>query len=195
MEDTSIGISLRIINKCRDGLHGIGRDVQFKALYVEEKARRFKRLQGFLKDRPNDGTITHALHGQFHEHLDDILAWCAGTGFVFFFIDPTGWKNVVELPVLGPLLKRPNSELLINFMYDFVSRTVPQPEFRDDMQRIFGTVPDAALMGPDERETHLMKLYREQIKSVSPAYGGQPRTICGRCSTPRKTALCTTWST
>lgn len=178
MEDTSIGISLRIINKCREGLHGISQDVQFKALYVEENARRFKRLQGFLKDRPDDGTITHALHGQFHEHLDDILTWCAGTGFVFFFIDPTGWKNVVELPILGPLLRRPNSELLINFMYDFVSRTVPQPEFSDDMQRIFGTVPNAALMVPDERETHLMKLYREQIKSVSPAYGGQPRTIC-----------------
>jgi three-Cys-motif partner protein len=178
MEDTSIGISLKIINKCREGLRVIGKDVQFKALYVEEKVRRFNRLQAFLKDRPADETITHALRGQFHELIDDILAWCGGSGFVFFFIDPTGWKNVVELQTLGRLLSRRNSELLINFMYDFLSRTVPQQVFRDDIQRIFGTVPDAAQMAPDEREAHLMKLYCEQIKSISPANGGQPRTVC-----------------
>lgn len=178
MDDTSIGISLKIINKCREGLRGLGRNVQFKALYIEEKSRSFKRLKGFLEDRPDDGTVTHALHGQFHKLIDDILAWCDNGSFVFFFIDPTGWKNVVELPILDPLLRRPNSEFLINVMYDFLSRTVPQPEFQDDMERIFGSVPDAALMAPDEREALLMRLYREQIKSVSPARDGQPRVIC-----------------
>lgn len=178
MEDTSIGISLRIINKCREGLRGIGRDVQFKALYIEGKQRRFNKLQAFLQNRPADGTDTHALHGQFHELRDDILTWCGRTGFVFFFIDPTGWKNAIELPILGPLLRRPNSEFLVNVMYDFLSRTVPQPEFRDDMQRIFGTVPDTDLMSPDEREAYLVKLYREQIKSVSPARDSQSRAIC-----------------
>lgn len=178
MEGTSIGLSLKIIDKCRAGLRSIGKERLFKALFVEEKARRFNRLQAFLKDRPADGTITHAMHGQFHDLRQDILNWCGNSGFVFFFIDPTGWKNAVELPTLGPLLQRPNSELLINFMYDFVSRTVPQPEFSDDMERIFGIVPDAASMAPDEREAHLMRLYCEQIKSVSPVIGGQPRTIC-----------------
>ena len=178
MEDTSIGISLKIIDKCRDGLRSIGKERLFKALFVEEKVRRFRRLQTFLKDRPADGTITHAMHGQFHDLRQDILNWCGNSGFVFFFIDPTGWKNVIELPTLDPLLRRPNTEFLINVMYDFLSRTVPQPEFSEDMRRIFGAVPNAAIMAPDEREAHLMRLYCEQIKSVSPVFGGQPRTIC-----------------
>jgi three-Cys-motif partner protein len=76
LADTSIAISLNIINKCREALRKIGKDVQFRALFVEKKPRRFKKLQEYLAARPVDGTATHALHGMFHELRLEILAWC-----------------------------------------------------------------------------------------------------------------------
>lgn len=178
LEDTSIVISLNLICKCREALQKIGKNVQFRALYVEEKPRRFKNLQAYITARPADGTVTNALQGKFHELHQEILDWCGSDSFVFFFIDPTGWKNVVELPTLELLLKRPNSEFLINFMYDFLSRTVPQPEFQEDMERIFGLVPDTEGMTPKEREAYLLELYRNNLMSISPASDGQPRTVC-----------------
>jgi three-Cys-motif partner protein len=45
LEDTSIAVSLDIICKCRDGLRRIGRDVSFKALFVEEKNKPFQILE------------------------------------------------------------------------------------------------------------------------------------------------------
>lgn len=186
LEDTSIVISLNLINKCREALRKIGKEVQFRALYVEEKPRRFKVLQAHLAARPADGTATHALQGKFHELLQEILAWCGSDSFVFFFIDPTGWKNVVELPTLTPLLKRPNSEFLINFMYDFLSRTVPQPEFQEDMRAIFGAVPETQGMSPEEREVHLVSLYRNNLKRVTPGGKELPRAACVKVQKPTR---------
>ncbi len=47
----------------------------------------------------------------------------------FSFIDPTGWKNVVEIDTLLPLLQRRHSEYLINFMFDFILRAHNQELF------------------------------------------------------------------
>lgn len=184
LEDTSIVISLNLINRCRKALQKLNPQIQFRALYIEEKPRRFKNLQAYLATRPNDGTATHALQGKFHDLRQEILFWCGTDSFVFFFIDPTGWKNVVELPTLEPLLKRPNSEFLINFMYDFLSRTVPQPEFQADMESIFGVMPNTNGMSPEERETYLVSLYRNNIKKVIPGGKEQPRTACVKVLKP-----------
>ena len=176
MEDTSIAVSLNIIRKCRDGLSHMGHNVRFKALFVEEKKKSFRLLDSYLESRKGDGIETAAKHGEFHKLIPNILDWCQDDSFVFFFVDPTGWKGAVELPTLRPLLERPNSELLINFMYDFLSRTVPQEVFREDMERIFGIVPDTDGMEPDEREAHLLALYRSNLKRVTPAGRERPRT-------------------
>lgn len=186
LEDTSIVISLNLINRCREALRKIDKDVQFRALYIEEKPIRFKALQAYLAARPEDGTVTHALQGKFHDLLQEILSWCGTDSFVFFFIDPTGWKNVVELPTLTPLLRRPNSEFLINFMYDFLSRTVPQPEFQADMKAIFGILPDTQGMAPEEREAHLISLYRNNLKQVTPGGRERPRTACVTVQKPTR---------
>jgi three-Cys-motif partner protein len=183
LEDTSIARSLNIIKKCREGLFKIGKIVRFRALFVEQNARAFLRLQSYLTDQCTDGIETHALKGSFHELRVELLDWCGPGGFAFFFVDPTGWKDV-KIPTLTPLLRRPNSEFLINFMYDFVSRTAPQPSFQDDMRGIFGQAPDTDGMSPEERERYLLSLYRANLKRISPTGGGQPRTAYVRVLKP-----------
>lgn len=184
--DTSIARSLDIIKKCRNGLQRMGRDVRFRALFIEQNSKSFQKLEDYLAGRKNEGTEIKALNGSFHELIPEILAWCDPRDFVFFFIDPKGWKNAVELPTLAPLLRRPDSEFLINFMYDFLSRTVPQEIFKEDMRRIFGTIPDVQGMTPGQREAFLLSLYRNNLKQVLPVDGWQPRTASVKVLKPTK---------
>lgn len=174
--DTSIGISLNIMQKCRDALNTRGIKVQFRALYVEKRKRAFKKLQSFLVAQGEEGISASALKGDFYDLRQDILDWCGARDFVFFFIDPKGWKRVIEIPTLRPLLLRKNSELLINFMYDFVLRTHGQTEFATDMEAIFGQVPDTNGLSSKSRERHLINLYRENLKSHLKSGAGKPRS-------------------
>lgn len=184
--DTSIARSLDIIKKCRDGLLEKNKNVRFRALFIEQNSKSFQKLEDYLASRKDEGTEVKALNGSFHELIPEILAWCDPRDFVFFFIDPKGWKNAVELPILTPLLKRPNSEFLINFMYDFLSRTVPQELFKEDISRIFGTISDVQGMTPGQREDYLLTLYRDNLKQILPDGGKKPRTVSVKVLKPTK---------
>lgn len=177
LRDTSIGISIEIIRKCQEGLRSIGKNVTFQALFIEKDKKAFKKLETYLSESAPSDVITVALNGEFYDLRTNILEWCGPVDFTFFFIDPQGWKNVIEVPTLEPLLKRPNSEFLINFMYDFLLRTHTQKSFQDEMRAIFGYVPDTKDMTPQEKEAYLIKLYRTQLKQIAPARGSRPRTV------------------
>ena len=178
LEDTSIVVSLEIIRKCREGLLERGHPVHFKAIFVEKDAKAFAKLNSYLADRNNDAIETAALHGEFFHLQQELLRHCGDNSFAFFFVDPTGWKEAIELSTLAPLLQRPNSEFLINFMYDFLLRTHTQETFAADMRKIFGEIPDTAGMTPEIRESLLIRLYRNHLKTVVPIRGGKPRTAC-----------------
>ena len=51
-------------------------------------------------------------------------------------------------------------------MYDFLLRTHTQKAFRDDMEAIFGEVPDTSGMQPKERGNYLIKQYKGCLKSI-----------------------------
>ena len=68
--------------------------------------------------QPNSRTLVSAVSGefshlcrQFYEHAKS---------FAFVFIDPKGWR--IDIDALAPLLRRPNTEILFNFMFDFINR-------------------------------------------------------------------------
>jgi three-Cys-motif partner protein len=177
LRDTSIGISLKIIRKSREGLKEMGKDVAFHALFIEKDKIAFKKLQNHLASFQQAGIATSAFPGDFFELRDLILDWCGSNDFTFFFVDPKGWKNVVEIPTLTPLLRRPNSEFLINFMYDFLLRTHTQESFREDMQAIFGELPDTEGLTPEGKEEYLISLYRKRLKEIPPSWGSKPRAV------------------
>ena len=178
LSDTSIGISLEIMRRCRNAFIKIGRNVPtFRALYIEKSPRSFKRLQAFLQE-PREGIETCAMRGNFADLKQDILDWCGPEAFTFFFIDPKGWKDI-SMPKLRPLLERPNSEFLINLMYDFVNRAVSQAQFAEEMQELFGEdVSDvlAAATSPQDRESRLVRLYQRRLRAAVPTTGERPHT-------------------
>lgn len=177
LQDTSIGIALRIIRKCREGLLKAGHNVTFHALFIEKDKKSFEKLQDYLATIPQQEVMTKALPGDFFDLREPILQWCGANDFTFFFIDPKGWKKVIEIPTLAPLLHRQNSEFLINFMYDFLVRTHTQELFQEDMRAIFGRVPDTEGMTPEEKEAYLLSLYRKRLKEIVPAKDGRPRSV------------------
>lgn len=175
LSDTSIGISLQTMNKCLSSLQKLNPNIRFRALFVEKNPNSFQRLENYL-DSLATPVETACLNGEFYNLRHKILDWCGST-FTFFFIDPLGWKDIIEVPTLQPFLERPNSEFLVNFMFDFLLRTHNNPRHEQDMINIFGQVPKTDGMTPNNREKYLVDLYRANLKRVQPAKGGKPRSV------------------
>ena len=186
MNDTSIAISLSIMDECRAALAKMNKNIKFRALYIEKDPKAYERLVDFLKNKQLPNIQTFALNGDFFSMRNTICEWCDDDSFAFFFIDPTGWKDVVELNTLQPLLARRKSEYLVNFMFDFILRSHTQDSYEQHMCDIFGTVPDTKNMTPGEREDCLIRLYRNGLKNASVRCEKGPRTAHVRILYPNK---------
>lgn len=163
LSGTSIAVSLQILDRCRQALGRRGVSVRFRALYVEKDKAAFARLKRHIDERTPSGIRAEALEGDFVELRDKILQWCDNGPFVFFFVDPTGWKDV-GVEVLEPLLRRPRSEFLINFMYDFVNRTASMSDWKEEIASLLGEAIDLGDLPGPEREKLLLNTYRKNLK-------------------------------
>jgi three-Cys-motif partner protein len=173
LADTSIGVSLRILERCKKELDRQGLRLRFRALYVEEDDQAFARLDQFLKKSAPPGIGAQAFHGDFFALREKILKWCGSEAFTFFFVDPTGWKEVA-VEVLRPLLQRPRSEFLINFMYDFVSRTASMASWQEEIAALLGEAVTVENLHGASREKVLVDTYRKNLKRELPASEAWP---------------------
>lgn len=116
---------------------------------------------------PSAGFEIRTFHGRFEDAVSDISAFVR-LSFPLVFIDPTGWTGY-PFAKIAPLLLRPKCEVLINFMYDFVSRFSghPEPSITTSMAPILG--------GPDwqdrldsslARGPGVEKLFRETFRAA-----------------------------
>lgn len=165
LKSTSIAISLQTLDDVRQKLGRNGVSVTIRALYIEKEPGPFARLQAYLADNTPSGIHAEAWNGDFVAKRSDVLQWAGKDAFTFFFIDPKGWKDV-GIGTLEPLLKRPRSEFLINFMYDFVNRTMSMPEWRKEMAELLGDAISVDDMSPAQREHAILKAYRGNLKRV-----------------------------
>ncbi len=163
MESTSIAISLQTLDMVRQKLGINGVSARIRALYVEKDARAYGRLAAYLQGNTPNGIHADPLQGDFVALRDDILRWAGTNAFTFFFIDPKGWKGI-EIETLRPFLGRARSEFLINFMYDFVNRTMSMAEWQAEMTELVGEPINLDNMTPQEREQIILKTYRTNLK-------------------------------
>lgn len=190
LQDTSIAISLNIMEACRRGLAKTSKEVRFRALFVESEQEPYERLRAFL-EKPDWSEIHRdCLHGDFHALRGQILDWCGSGAFAFFFVDPKGWTDI-DIPTLEPLLHRGNSEYLVTFMSDFIRRFLNHKPLEPQMKRIFGDIPDTSTMMPQDRERLLSRQYLDRLKACQSSEHGRPRAAYVRCSTQPRIARCT----
>ncbi|SOZ39870.1 three-Cys-motif partner protein TcmP [Cupriavidus neocaledonicus] len=163
MESTSIAISLRTLEACRQKLEKNGHRVKMRALYIEQDASAYARLERYLNENAPRTITSSCLKGDFVQLRDDILRWVGNGPFCFFFVDPKGWTEV-GVSTLEPLLRRPKSEFLINLMYDFVNRTMSIGDRKADMTDLLGEPLDLEGLSPQERESQIIQTYRRNLK-------------------------------
>jgi three-Cys-motif partner protein len=124
-KDTSFGIALNALRQAKATWKAAaGRDVKMSAHLVEQDSVAYGRLIGIAARYPNVEVKTY--HDDFLKALPVVLSNIPPAAFAFFFIDPKGWR--FRLHDLAKMLQRTRSEVIFNFMFDFVNRAASMKE-------------------------------------------------------------------
>lgn len=166
MHSTSIAISLKVLEKCKRTIESNGGRAVIRALFVEESDDTYPYLEKYLSENTPAGISTHSIHGEFAASRQKILDWVGPQGYAFFFIDPKGWTEV-KVNTLAPLLVRSRSEFVINFMYDFINRTVSMDRYAADMEELLGEQIPLEIL-ESNRELSILNTYRKNLKQQVP---------------------------
>jgi three-Cys-motif partner protein len=186
MQTTSIAISLRVLDTCRQKLASMGVYAKIRALYVEAKPSSFRRLQTYLAAGTPRSIKSHCLQGDFVALRQQILDWIGPDAFSFFFVDPMGYTEIA-VPTLAPLVRRPRSEFLINLMYDHANRAMSMEGMRETMATVLGEELDVTGLPPLEREYAFVHTYRKNLKRCVPASTSRPaRAAHARVMNPER---------
>jgi three-Cys-motif partner protein len=116
-QDTSFGIALSALRRAK-GSWKEKRDVRMSAYLVERDPDAHRKLTQIPERYPDISIKTYSV--DFLMALPTILNDIPADAFAFFFIDPKGWR--IPLRALAQMLTRPNSEIIFNFMFDFINR-------------------------------------------------------------------------
>ena len=117
--------------------------------------------------RPEEGFEVKTFYGDFVSAVDEIQPFI-GKAFPLIFIDPTGWTGY-PFSKIAPLFEYDKCEVLINFMYSFISRFLTHPD-----AKIIASL-DPILGGPEwqsridptmQRGLAVEKLFRETLKAA-----------------------------
>jgi three-Cys-motif partner protein len=117
-EDTSFGIALNALRRAKASWKQRGREVNMSAFLIEKTKTAYEMLARVPARYPDLAVQTFA--DDFLAVLPEILKDIPPNAFAFFLIDPKGWH--IPLAKLAPLLARPKSEVIFNFMFDFINR-------------------------------------------------------------------------
>lgn len=187
LSSTSIAISLQILDSCVQELRKLDVVATVRALYVEEDPNAFVRLQKFLESSTPKNVQSKCLHGDFVKLRPSILGWAGSDAFTFFFIDPKGWTGIAP-DTLRPLLQRPHSEFLINFMYFSINRMASMQAWKETIAKVVGEPIQLAELSTEAREHKLLQTYRKNLKrnTVTWSPSRQPRSAHVRVMDPNK---------
>lgn len=123
-QDTSFGIALNALRQAKATWKAAGRDVKMSAHLVEQDSMAYGRLAGIMSRYPDVEVKTY--HDDFLKALPLVLGNIPSAAFAFFFIDPKGWR--FHLHDLAKMLQRARSEVIFNFMFDFINRAASMKE-------------------------------------------------------------------
>jgi three-Cys-motif partner protein len=172
-EDTSFGIALNALRSAKATWKRHGRDVRMSAFLVEKNKTAYGRLEQVPTRYPDVTIKTHC--ADFLSVATKILRDIPPNAFAFFLIDPKGWR--VPLETLEPLLSRPNSEVIFNFMFDFINRaaSINDPKVAAGLDELIPlgdwrtTLADRERRGglaPEQRKEILVSAFRDNLSHI-----------------------------
>ena len=159
LHDTSFHTAISVFQECKSR----GRCKRVRALLVEADHDRYPLLEQYAKSVHDIEVVTR--NWDFTQHIGDIVAFSkeAKNGFPFFFIDPTGWKEVVP-SLIRPILQVAPGEVLINFMTSWIKRFLDDPD--KPFHELFGRAEVERLrqLPAEEREDEIVNVYAASIR-------------------------------
>src|SRR4051794_3845662 len=117
-DDTSFGIALKALRRAKASWKAARRDVKMSVILIERASAAFQKLQTLPPKFPD--LDVKPLKGDFVALIPTILGLIPKDAFAFFLLDPKGWR--IPLKAIQPLLARSNSEVVFNFMFEFINR-------------------------------------------------------------------------
>jgi three-Cys-motif partner protein len=160
-EDTSFGIALNALRSAKATWKRHSRDVKMSAFLVEKNKTAYSRLAQVPAQYPDLTVKPHC--ADFLEVVPSILKEIPPSAFAFFLIDPKGWG--VPLKTVAPLLARPNSEAIFNFMFDFINRaaSINEPKVIAGLDELIPFGNWRAALADGERNGGLSSETRKEI--------------------------------
>ncbi len=95
-----------------------------------------------------------------------------------FLVDPFGYN--FDINELSVMMKGFGNEVIVNFMFDFITRFISKNELKDSLNRFFGSNEweNAINLTGRERETFLVNIFKNKIKEVTGAKFVFPYRLC-----------------
>lgn len=152
-EDTSFGIALESLRRAKKIWKDLGHGERtMTALLVEKDPEAHARLQEIVPRYPDIAIRT--FNNDFVKLVPDLMRAIPPNAFSFVLMDPKGWK--IDMQAVAPLLRRPNCEVVFNFMFTMInwSASIPNAAIQAGLE---------ALM-PDTN-------WRRRLDSIAPAVG------------------------
>jgi hypothetical protein len=114
----------------------------------------------------------HTYNADFVATASTILKDIPPAAFAFFFVDPKGWR--IDIQQLAPLLSRANSEVVFNFMFEFINRaaSINDKVVIDGLTELMphgdwrGKLGAQAANDPKARMAALAEAFRETLAKV-----------------------------
>jgi three-Cys-motif partner protein len=165
-EDTSFGIALNALRRAKAMWKQRGRAVNMRAILVEQSKSAYDRLAQVPRRYPDLTIKTH--QADFLDIVPTILQEIPQNAFAFYLIDPKGWH--IPLAKLAPLLARPKSEVIFNFMFDFINRAagIEDPAVVAGLNELMpdGNWRSTLAAGAQERKDILVKAFSENLRKI-----------------------------
>lgn len=172
-EDTSFGIALNALRRAKATWQSQHRDVQMSALLVERDPTAYQHLAQISPRYPDIDVRTY--NEDFLIALPTIMKAIPARTFTFFFIDPKGWR--IRLHDLASLISRLQSEVIFNFMFDFINRAagIKDPAVVSglddlipfgDWRRRLEEAENSGSITPDDRKAILVEAFAASLKRI-----------------------------
>lgn len=166
--DTSFMIAINVLKDAQRRVQdqtGVRRTI--KCFFAESNATSYRQLADAVAphNQLSSGFQVRTFHGEFEDAVSDIRMF-AGSSFPLIFIDPTGWTGFAFTKI-SPLFDPPKCEVIINFMYSFVTRFLTHPDAKiiASLDPILGGPGWKSRLDPQlSSGPAVEKLFRETLK-------------------------------
>lgn len=139
--DSSFMIAIKVLKNAQKIVYERDKKLRYIRLFFSETdSQAFKQLSAAIApfNDPENRFEIRTFHGKFENAVDQINTFI-GSSLPLIFIDPTGWSGY-PIEKIKPLFSRSKCEVLINYMYEFISRFVhsDDPKTIASLDRILG---------------------------------------------------------